>query len=411
MAAEAVGNSSIQESWFCWHACVNIYMSLTFTNVLDSDVESNISSRFPPVRRLYDRTIAAILCPAGKMARNAAPKLTELGIRVIGFGDSNPKLWGSTLDALPVFSPQQIQAAHREASILVATSMYDSEITELMASFGCRWVYPMPFLKHRFPDVFVSREYDAASESVTNPLNHEAINQAYELLSDDESRRAFAGKIEYLVTLEKLKLDGIRSTKPIYFDSDILRLSDNEILADAGAYIGDTLRQFLGITGGLFRGYHAFEPDPNNFAKLQAAAAADPQRVFVRQAGVASRSGKARFRTTSGADAKMVSDNDLSAELLEVVSLDDYFGNYEPPTFIKMDIEGSEPEALRGAKNLITRHQPLLAVSIYHYASDLWSIPRLIHELNPHYRLMIRHYTREIDDTVCYALPPQRQTA
>jgi len=88
--------------------------------------------------------------------------------------------------------------------------------------------------------------------------------------------------------------------------------------------------------------------------------------------------------------------------------VDEYIIGRQPPTFLKLDIEGFEASALRGAANLIAKHQPVLAISAYHYPEDLWKIPNLIHELNPDYCLLIRHYTREIDDTVCYAIPRWR---
>jgi hypothetical protein len=70
-----------------------------------------------------------------------------------------------------------------------------------------------------------------------------------------------------------------------------------------------------------------------------------------------------------------------------------------------MDIEGSERAALEGARRLMGQHHPKLAVSAYHFPRDLWEIPLLLARLCPASHLYLRHYTREIDDTVCYALP------
>lgn len=372
---------------------------------------NTIIRRHPPLDDVLAGKCPVVLYPAANMASAAAVLLQARGVDVRGFSDKDPTRWGQTLKGLPIVSPVDIATLAPSGAVLVASSLYDSAIREYLAACSYTKIYSMPFLNFRLPEVFVSREYFQATEAPFRPGAQEAILQLFDLLADDTSRQVLVSKIRYYLTLDKSLIDAIRSTKSIYFDSEVLMLSGDEVFADAGAYIGDTLNQFLRITGGLFRSYEAFEPDPGNCAKLQQAAAAYPQRVHVRQAAVTSRSGQARFRTTSGVDAKIVGDDDLSGEFVPVVSLDDYFYGQPPPTLIKMDIEGSEAEALRGATNLIKHHQPILAVSIYHYASDLWSIPRLIHELNPHYRLMIRHYTREIDDTVCYALPPRRQTA
>lgn len=380
-------------------------MSLSFSNILETDIEAALEQRFPPLNRLFDQKTLVILYPAGRLSRASAVELQKRGVAVLGFGDRNASLWGSSIDGLPVFSPRQIMEQYSGCSILVSTSLYDSEVCELFTNGGCQWVYPMPWLSHRLPDIFATREYRGALEAVANPQNHDAINQAFRLFADEESRRTFALKIEYLLTFEKWRLDKIRSYKTIYFDSEILQLSDQEVVLDGGAFQGDTLEQFLEISQGIFREYHAFEPDSGNFALLQQKASVDPQRIFPLRCGLANQPGALRFINTSGSDAQFAGEGQQGGESLPVVSLDEYIIGCQPPTFLKLDIEGFEESALRGAVNLITHHQPVLAVSAYHYLEDLWKIPNLIYELNPDYCLLIRHYTREIDDTVCYAIP------
>jgi FkbM family methyltransferase len=332
-------------------------------------------------------------------------ELQKQGVEVIGFGDRNASLWGSSIDGLPVFSPQQIMVQYSGCSILVGTSLYDSEVCEFFKKGGCQWIYPLPWLSHRLPEIYANREYKGASEAVANSHNHDAINHAYRLFTDEESRRTFASKIEYLLTFEKRRLDEIRSRKQIYFDSEIVQLSDQEVLLDGGAFNGDTLEKFLEITKGVLKEYHAFEPDSGSFALLQQKASVDPQRIFATRCGLANKSGTLRFISTSAFDARFADEGQQGGESLPVISVDEYTIGRQPPTFLKLDIEGFEESALRGAANLIGKHQPVLAVSAYHYPEDLWRIPNLIHELNPDYCLFIRHYTREIVDTVCYAVP------
>lgn len=383
-------------------------MSLSFTNILESDIEAALEQRFPPLNRLFDQKTPAILYPAGRLSRSAAVALQKRGTEVLGFGDRNASLWENLMDGLPVYSPQQIMEQHSTCSILVSTSIYDSEVCELFTKGGCQWVYPMPWLAHRLPDMFANREYKGALEAIANIENHDAINHIFRLFTDEGSRRTFASKIEYLLTFEKRRLDEIRSRKQIYFDSEIVQLSYQEVVLDGGAFKGDTLEQFLEISKGVFREYHAFEPDSRNFALLQLKASIDPQRIFPIRCGLANQSGALRFINTSAFDAQFAGEDQQGGESLPVISLDEYIIGRQPPTFLKLDIEGFEASALRGAANLIAKHQPVLAVSAYHYPEDLWKIPNLIHQLNPDYCLLIRHYTREIDDTVCYAIPRWR---
>jgi len=54
--------------------------------------------------------------------------------------------------------------------------------------------------------------------------------------------------------------------------------------------------------------------------------------------------------------------------------------------YIKMDIEGAEREALKGAAGTLRRSKPVLMIDSYHRSDDDVVLPRLIHEENPAYR-------------------------
>lgn len=88
---------------------------------------------------------------------------------------------------------------------------------------------------------------------------------------------------------------------------------------------------------------------------------------------------------------------------VEAAALDDLLGDREV-TFIKMDIEGAEAEALRGAQKIITEQKPKLAISVYHNPEDILTIPQLILEYNPDYKFYLRHYSFSNYDTVLYAI-------
>ncbi|HVT30083.1 MAG TPA: FkbM family methyltransferase [Lacipirellulaceae bacterium] len=85
--------------------------------------------------------------------------------------------------------------------------------------------------------------------------------------------------------------------------------------------------------------------------------------------------------------------------------LDDLVTNgiVEKVDFIKMDIEGHELAALKGAQNTILRFKPKLAISLYHKWDDYITIPQYIAALEPSYRLYLDHYTISDGETVLYA--------
>jgi len=72
-------------------------------------------------------------------------------------------------------------------------------------------------------------------------------------------------------------------------------------------------------------------------------------------------------------------------------------------TFIKMDIEGAEVEAVSGAADIIRSQKPKLAICVYHSKEHIIKIPFLLKKLVPEYKIYLRHHSPSLLDTVCYA--------
>jgi hypothetical protein len=106
------------------------------------------------------------------------------------------------------------------------------------------------------------------------------------------------------------------------------------------------------------------------------------------------------FTSTSAGDSRI---NAEGTAIIQGVSLDKVLKG-EKATFIKMDIEGSELEALKGAQNTIRMYKPMLAVCVYHKPEDILELPLYIKELVPEYRLYFRHYSMSHCETVLYAV-------
>ncbi|MBO5146448.1 MAG: FkbM family methyltransferase [Lachnospiraceae bacterium] len=190
--------------------------------------------------------------------------------------------------------------------------------------------------------------------------------------------------------------------KAIYFDLEELTPQEGEVFVDAGCYDGLTTRRFLEWCGG--KGYsYCMEPDRQNIASVKNNLGNDKRYEVVNKAlwsktMMLSMNAKGNFATSV---TEIGQDSGLPK--IEAVSLDDLLEN-KTVTFIKMDIEGAEAEALRGAEKVIKKYKPRLAVSIYHKTDDIWEIPKIILEYCPDYKLYLRHYSFSYYDTVLYAI-------
>ena len=113
-----------------------------------------------------------------------------------------------------------------------------------------------------------------------------------------------------------------------------------------------------------------------------------------------------RFSSRGDMSSQIDGDGDVDVRQASLDALD--IGMDIEPTFIKLDIEGAEPATLRGAKETLNRHRPILAVCVYHQPEHLFSIPLLINRLCPGYKFFLRRYAACCWEQICYAVPPER---
>jgi FkbM family methyltransferase len=367
------------------------------------DYERDLRGSFPDLSLFMDGKHPVVIYGAGRMGRLFRKNLWAHGIPVAAFSDSNSALWGKSIDGVTVISPEELQQFSR-LPVLVASLLHETEIYELLKRMGFKLVYPLSFLNFNYPKIFISPEYDNTFNALFDFDNKEAICSVYDMLADEQSRCVFLNLIKFRLTFDKKYIRCIQSDSTRqYFDDLVLPLSNDEVFFDCGAYTGDTLEKFCYFSNKQFRKIYAFEPDRNNYLRLlNGVTGIGSDRITPVNSGVYRRSGEASFLEEGAVDSRITPEN--NSNRLPVISIDDFCRDNDIPTYIKMDIEGSEIDALEGARQIIQTAKPKLAVAVYHKAADLWQIPLLIKRFNSDYRLFLRHYTPEIIDTVCYAL-------
>ena len=92
-------------------------------------------------------------------------------------------------------------------------------------------------------------------------------------------------------------------------------------------------------------------------------------------------------------------------EKIKLVKLDSFAEKEElnKINFIKMDIEGAELDALKGAAETIKKYKPKLAICVYHKGRDMIDIPQYLKSLVPEYEFFLKHNTNSWAETVLYA--------
>lgn len=214
--------------------------------------------------------------------------------------------------------------------------------------------------------------------------NHRAeLEYVYGRLADGKSRETFKNVIEYKITGKPEYLFACEADTDEPYKS-FLKLSDNEHFFDLGAYNGDTVSDFVGRTGN-YGSITAVEPDPKNFKKLTRFAE-ELQDIRLINTCISDKCGEKSFSVHGGRNSSAG-----VGELIRSVTVD-ALSEPTPPTYIKMDIEGSEREAIIGAENTIKRFKPKMLISCYHRTEDLFKLPIEVDKIRNDYKLYLRHF-------------------
>ena len=222
------------------------------------------------------------------------------------------------------------------------------------------------------------------------------FEKLFGLLEDDFSRYTLAKVLEYRKTHKISVLKNVIVGSQ-YFQRNIFEPVKDEVFIDGGAYTGDTIQGYIKSWGG-YRKIYAWEPDEDNLKQLKQNIC-KYKNIEVIPFGMWKEKDELGFEQGESATAKICAN---AAWKVKVDSVDNLCAG-EKVTFIKMDIEGSEKDALKGAISVIKRDKPRLAICIYHHPEDLYEIPFWIKSVVPEYKLYIRHHSDTASETVVYA--------
>jgi FkbM family methyltransferase len=345
--------------------------------------------------------------PRSKLLRvitNTESKIVIFGAGVIGisiwyilknkeslsaFCDNNKK-GICRISSVPIISPSEAAERHKDAVVIVSAALkrHSDEMYKQAAELGFSEENIVVSHGERFLGIGeIKKHFDG-------------YKRAYNLFDDELSKRIIIERIRgHLLgfDMECLPLE------EMYFSDDVIMFSEGEVFVDGGAYDGATTLNFIERVKGKYKKIYAFEADSLNYEKTHESLKKheNVETVF---AGLWHENGELSFMSVESEWARI---SETGTSVIPAVALDDYFKDKpisEYPTFIKMDIEGAEKSALLGAREVIKKARPKLAISVYHKPEDIYELPELIKEINPDYQLYLRHYTNGAFETVLYAI-------
>lgn len=168
---------------------------------------------------------------------------------------------------------------------------------------------------------------------------------------------------------------------------------------DAGCYDCTTSHRFAEWCGGAYSSIIAFEPDPVNYAECCRIDQCNPLPNFqLINAGLSSQEGTAMVRvngqfsyikSTMSLPPYFYADHSEEVSI-RIVTIDNIVGD-STVGFIKVCTPGLEIDVLHGAKNVILRDKPLLALYVTFSRGNLFANMDYLHQLLPEYRFSLRN--------------------
>jgi FkbM family methyltransferase len=339
---------------------------------------------------------------AGNTGRQVASLLTTRGVVVDRMIDARA-LQLRSMDGIPVVPPGT--PVESSMPVVVAAFNRDADpqaIHTVIRASGAVRVIDFVELHAKFSSELRDRHWLVAQDELRS--HEDSIREGLAMWSDTTSREHYAQLIAYRLTADPALLPNPVAGVP-YRPADLPSPSGGARLVDGGAFDGDTMRAWH-EAGVPVEYYWGFEPDPESFAALMKwwnmPGAPTVEHELLR-AALGAHMGTAQFAPGNGEAGSTLGAGSNGSIDIAVCALDAVIGGASP-TEIKLDIDGAEADALDGARALILRSRPRLAVAAYHRCDHLWRVAQWIGALEAGYALHLRAQAQSGFDTVTYGI-------
>lgn len=294
--------------------------------------------------------------------------------------DEDYKTAGQFL-GLSVSTTDELAGLLAQAHVVIGVTNYPPVLDKLK-SRGALKVHVIDIpdylnMPHVFMDMAFARSHEAE------------FNTACDQFSDELSRRTYVALINSKINENVEFLKPYVRLDNIYFPKTEFRLRDDEVFLDVGGYTGDTVEEFQEATGGHYQQVISLEPSDANYVALVATVdRIGSKKIVTKKIGAWDERATLRFATKEMHIDNQITDD--GGQSIEVDTIDTILGDVGPRiTLMKLDINGAELRALKGATETIRRCRPRIIVRL-HTKEDFFRTPLLLKQISPDVKIYLR---------------------
>lgn len=339
----------------------------------------------------------------------AAPDMAE---KIFGCFDKSAS--ATTEPGINVYPLESLNNFLDDISLMVIASStyYGRQLKDIQSETR----YSGPMIKTSYFDYSMPKDFSiddviAGIEQVTSLLADAKSKMVYlttwlsRTLNDEgltslfESENCIPQQIGDQLTFGKYKINGINDSElknELY--ADVYKMKHvfpqrGDCILDIGAFRGETAIVFADQIESCGKIY-AFEPIKGSFEIMKKNIAENKLEEVIHPVNMGC-SDRARqtlaVSVDSGAPWNFISEDDGTISV-NLTTIDDFAAKnkIQKIDFIKMDVEGFECDAIKGGEQVIRRDRPRMAIALYHTSNDLFTIPKLVKELQKDYELYVR---------------------
>lgn len=305
--------------------------------------------------------------------------LYERNIKVSGIFASNDFVRNRTFRDFPVLSYSEVLAKSSEQIIiLLAFGTTDPSVISFINELNSKHILLIPDVPLYGGELFDQKYYES---------HIELLDECVSLFDEERSRQIYKNAISYRLTGKLEYLHDVES--PISSYKELFNGLGIDTIIDGGAYKGDS-------TNDLIRAIHptdiwAVEADPKTYLKLEKYAESETETTVHPVCGALWNTNTITEYVSAGSRGSSQSGHSRRSTIYQIPTITiDSIAENRKIDLIKLDVEGAEENALKGAEGVLTRDKPNIAISLYHRTDDLFSIPLSIHRMLPDHRLILR---------------------